>query len=192
VREFKAQRTDLHDEVRPGIPLIDVSTPITRLLNNDPFHLTRHLARQLSITNELIKRNVQEVLGFPKSGLKWVPNVLSAEQKAARVQMSHKLYTNFIFKRQKNFGTVTTGDETWYYWSYAESSMWARSYDDVPTRPLQKIDSKSRCSQYFSEVRNLYSLILYQKARIWILTISATLFWKGSKPAPLLEHKTRP
>jgi hypothetical protein len=29
------------------------------------------------------------------------------------------------------------------------------------------------------------------KARIWILTISATLFWKGPKSAPLLEHEKR-
>jgi hypothetical protein len=44
-REFKAQRTDLHDEVRPGRPLIDVSAQITRLVNDEPFGSTRHLAR---------------------------------------------------------------------------------------------------------------------------------------------------
>jgi hypothetical protein len=55
--------------------------------------------------------------------------------------MSRGLYNNLVFKRQKNFVIIITGDESWYDCSDAES-MWARSRDDVPTRPLQKIDSK--------------------------------------------------
>jgi hypothetical protein len=151
VREFQAQRTDLHDEIRPGRPLIDVSTQIARLLNDEPFSSTCHLARQLAVTKEIVKRNLQEVLGFHKFSLQWVPNVFTAEQNAARVQMSRELYNNLIFERQKNFPTIITGDESWYYWSYAESSMWARSRDDVPTRPLQKIDlRKSMFTIFFS------------------------------------------
>jgi hypothetical protein len=85
VREFKVQRTELHDEIRPGRPLVDVSAQIARLPNDEPFSSTRHLARQLAVTKEVVKRNLQEVLGFHKRILKWVPNVLSAEQMAARV-----------------------------------------------------------------------------------------------------------
>jgi hypothetical protein len=131
--------------------LIDVSAQIARLLNGEPFNLTRHLARQLAVTKEVVIRNLQEVLMFHKFSLKWVPNVLSAEQKAARVQMSRELYNNLIFERQKTFATIITGDESWYYWSYAESWIWARSRDDVPTRPLQKSDSeKSMFTIFFN------------------------------------------
>jgi transposase len=84
VREFNAQRTDLHDEVRPGRPLIDLSAQIVRLLKDEPFSLGRHLARQLGVTNEVVKRNVHRVLQFHKFSLKCVLNVLGAEQKAAR------------------------------------------------------------------------------------------------------------
>jgi transposase len=58
VREFKAQRTDLHDELRPGRLLIDVSAQIARLLNDEPFSSTRHLARQLAFTKEVVKSNL--------------------------------------------------------------------------------------------------------------------------------------
>jgi hypothetical protein len=112
VREFKGQRIDFHDEVRPGSPLIDVSAQIARLLNDEPFSSTPHLARQLAVTKEAVKRNLQEVLGFHKFSLKWVPNVLSAEQKRARVQMSRELYNNLVFERQKNFATIIAGDES--------------------------------------------------------------------------------
>jgi hypothetical protein len=96
----------------------------------------------LAVTTEVVKRDLQEVLEFHKFSLKWVPNVLSAEQTAARVEMLRELYNNIIFGRQKVFPTIITGYESWYYWSYAESSMWERSRDDVPTRRLQKIDSE--------------------------------------------------
>jgi hypothetical protein len=121
--EFKAQRTDLHNEVRPGRPLINVSAHIARLLKDKPLNSTRHLPRELAVTKEVVKRNLQEVLGFHNYSLKWVPNVLSTEQKATKVQISFELDNNLIFERQKNFAAIITGDESWYYWSYAESSM---------------------------------------------------------------------
>jgi hypothetical protein len=91
VREFKTQRTDLHDEVRPGRSFIDIYAQIARLLNDEPFSSTRHLARQLAVTKKVVKGNMQEVLGFHKFSLKWVPNMLSAEQKIARARMSREL-----------------------------------------------------------------------------------------------------
>jgi hypothetical protein len=52
--------------------------------------------------------------------LKRAPNVLSAEQKATRAQMSRELDNNLIFERQKKFATTITEDESWFY---AESSI---------------------------------------------------------------------
>jgi hypothetical protein len=153
VREFTAQRTGLHDEVRPGRPLIDVSTQIAGLMKDEPLSSTRHLARQLAVTKGVAKRNLQEVLRFHKFNLKWVPNALSAEQKAARVQILRGSYNNLLFERQKNFDIIITGDKSQYYWSYTESSMSARSRDDVPTRPLQKNNSKKSMFKLFFQRR---------------------------------------
>jgi hypothetical protein len=114
VRKFKPQRIDFHDEVRPGRALIDVSAQIARPLNDEPFSSTRHLAGYLAVTKDVVNRNLQEILRFHKFNLKWVPNVLSAEHKAARAQVLRELYNNLIFKRQKNFATIITGDESWY------------------------------------------------------------------------------
>jgi hypothetical protein len=56
VHEFKAQRTDLHDEVRPGIPLIEISARIAG--RNVPFNSRLHtppnsLNRQVSKAHKL-------------------------------------------------------------------------------------------------------------------------------------------
>jgi hypothetical protein len=128
---------------------------------------------------------------FHKFSLKWVPNVLSAEQKAAIVQMSREVYNNLIFERQKNSAKIITGDESGIIGlirnrrcGHDHAMMFQQAH-------FRKLIRKSRCSQYFSAARNLHSLNLYQNARIWILTIFATLFWKGSKPAPLLKPERR-
>jgi hypothetical protein len=64
----------------------------------------------------------------------------------------HARYITISFSNdRKIFVTIITGKESWYFWSYAESSMWARLRNDVPTRPLQKIDStKSMFTIFFS------------------------------------------
>jgi hypothetical protein len=54
--------------------------------------------------------------------------------------------------------------------------MWTRSRDDVSTRPLQKIGSKKSIFTIFFSGEKLAFLDSLPKARIWILTISATLF----------------
>jgi hypothetical protein len=81
-REFKAQRTDLHNEVWPGRPLIEVSTQIARLLNNESFSSTCHLARQLVVTKEVVKGNLRKSWGSTNlvwSG-RWTSSVRNKRQ----------------------------------------------------------------------------------------------------------------
>jgi hypothetical protein len=191
VREFKAQRTHLHDEVRPGRPLIDVSAHVVRLLNNKPFSLTRHLAQQLAVTKEVAKRNLQEVLGFHKFGLKWVPNVLSTEQKTAGVQMPRELHNNVIFEWQKLLLQSSPETRIGVIGLMRNRRCGHDHAIMFQQGNFRKLIPRNRHSQYFSAERNLHSFILYQNTRIWILTICATLFWKGKTPLPLLKHKKR-
>jgi hypothetical protein len=65
VREFKEQRTDLHDGAQPGRPLIDVSAQIPLLLKDEPFSSTRHLARQLANTRAVVKKICRKSWDFP-------------------------------------------------------------------------------------------------------------------------------
>jgi hypothetical protein len=160
VREFKAQRTDLHDEVRPGIPFIDVSAEIAQLLNNESFQLTCHLAPQFAVTKEVIKRNLHEVLGLHKFSLNWAPNVPSAEHKAARVEMSRELYNNLIFERQKNFVTIITEASVGIIGLMRNHRCGHDHAMMFQQGNFRKLVRKSRCSHYFSAARNLHFLIL--------------------------------
>jgi hypothetical protein len=41
-----------------------------------------------------------------------------------------------------DFTNIISADESWYYWSYDDSSSWSTSRALMPTRALTKIDSK--------------------------------------------------
>jgi hypothetical protein len=191
VHEFRAQRTDLQDEIRSERPLIDISAHIARPLNDKPFSSILHFGRQLAGTKEVVNRNLQEILGFHKCSLKWVPNVLSAEQKAARGKMSRELHNNLIFERQKILAQSSPGTGVGINGLVRNHRCWHDYAMMFQQGQFRKLIRKSRCWQYFPAARRFHSLILCQKARIWILPISATLSWKGSKPAPFLEREKR-
>jgi hypothetical protein len=141
----------------------------------------------LAVIKEVVKRNLQEVVGFHKFSLKWVLNVLSAEQKAARIHMSRGLYNNLIFARQKNPATIIT--ESWYYWSYTESSVWAQSRGDVRIRRLQKIDSKKSLFTKFFNGEKFAFLDSLPKGQNMDSYYFCNNVWKGSKPVPLLKQE---
>jgi hypothetical protein len=109
VREFTPQGTDLLSAARPGRPFTDVSTQIAWLLNDESFSSTRYLVSQLTTSKIVVKMNIQEIMGFHKFNLKWVPNVLSDDQKAARVAVSHELENNLLSERRNNFFTIIRG-----------------------------------------------------------------------------------
>jgi hypothetical protein len=100
VHEFTAQGVGLRDTARP---FTNVSAQIVWLLNDESFCLTRYLVSQLATTMRAVKKNVQEVMGFHIFSLKLAPNVLSADQKAARVVILHELENNLLSERRHNF-----------------------------------------------------------------------------------------
>jgi hypothetical protein len=85
VHEFKAQRTELHDEVRPRRPLIDVSAQIARLLNEEPFCSTRHLWGNRMCEAESSRRDILSRDEGSKSVSRRVAGGGSAAQKNARL-----------------------------------------------------------------------------------------------------------
>jgi histone-lysine N-methyltransferase SETMAR len=112
------------------------------VLSEQPFSSTKYIAAQLHVSRAVVKRTLVKVLGMKKYSLRWVPHDLSEHQKAQRVIDSQSLLEALMEDAENNFVNIVTGDESWYYWSYAHTSQWSPSRDNVPTRTQQKIDSK--------------------------------------------------
>jgi hypothetical protein len=142
VREHDDGRRDPPDSAKAGRPPSDISEAVAKVLNEEPFSSTKHIAAQLRTSRELVKRTLIDVLGMKKFSLRWVPHTLTGAQKRDRVADSRRLLTALRADAANGFVNIITADESWYYWSYSHSSQWSTSRDLVPTRPIKKIDSK--------------------------------------------------
>jgi histone-lysine N-methyltransferase SETMAR len=125
---------------------------VVYILREQPFSSTKYIAAQLRTSRDLVKKTVVEVLRIKRFNLRWVPRELTVAQKRQRVADSRRLLQTLIADTPKEFTNIITADESWYYWFCPPTFQWRTSRDLVPTRPLQKIDSrKSMFALIFSD-----------------------------------------
>jgi hypothetical protein len=89
-----------------------------------------------------VKWTLISVLGTQKFSLRWIPYGLTESQKAQRVEDSRILPKALKARAKNNFVNIITEDESWFYWSCEHESQWRTSRATVPTRTLQKINTK--------------------------------------------------
>jgi hypothetical protein len=118
----------------------------------------------LTMTKEAVKRNLQEVMKFQKFSLKWVQNVLSTDQKAARVAMSRELSNNLLFKRRNNFFALSLYETRVGIIDLIRDFL-CECYHEMMFQQNQfrKLIRKCPYSRYFSPRIDLCFLILCQK-----------------------------
>jgi hypothetical protein len=90
----------------------------------------------------MVKKTLVKVSGMKRISLRWVPHELTVAEKHKRVADSWILLQTRIADAPNEFTNIITADESWHHWFYQHSSEWSTSRDLVPTRTLQKIDSK--------------------------------------------------
>jgi hypothetical protein len=78
-------------------------------LKNFPFASARVRAGDLSVDRATIKSILDRELGLRRSTRRWIPHILSAEQKLRRVTESQSLLTILANLTEKNFQGIITG-----------------------------------------------------------------------------------
>ncbi|KAI6656057.1 hypothetical protein LOD99_1791 [Oopsacas minuta] len=78
-----------------------------------------------------------------KGTARWVPKLLSKEQKRERVRVSKELLSRY--KAEEDFlDRIVTGDETWFHYyeseSKTQSKQWKRCDELVPIKTIAAID----------------------------------------------------
>ena len=141
-RKFKNGDFSCLDEERTGRPPSDLIHPISKILRKQPFISARLIAKQLSVTPNTVLKVLSEDMGLRRFTRKWVPHDLTEEQKLKRVDMSKSILKILEKAEKKNFINIMTGDESWFYFNYQSSHMYAASRDEVPTSTQKKIDSE--------------------------------------------------
>lgn len=150
--EFKRGRHSLEDDHRSGRPADAVTPANIRLvaeLIKEKRNLTfNEIQQALGIGASAVNSILHDHLGVRKVASRWIPHLLSDDQKKARVDWCKFMMKKFDNGRSSLLWNVVTGDETWIY-SYdpatkQQSTVWMFE-DEVP--PTKVVRSKSTSKQ---------------------------------------------
>ena len=123
--DFKRGRTNTEDAERPGRST-EVATPenskkILKIILSDRKVKLQEIADILKISKSTVFKVVHENLSMKKLYSKWVPRLLTAEQKENRIHVSERCLKLFTRNKKDFLSRYMTMNETWIHQFTPES-----------------------------------------------------------------------
>lgn len=140
--EFKRGRVSTEDEPRPGRPS-DVTTgenieAVLDTIMQDRRVTIRYIAATHHISKTSVERIIHEHLHMNKVSARWVPRMLSEDQKRKRVMVSQQLLGEYRADPESFLAHVVTQDETWVHHfdpeTKSQSMQWKHSTSPTPKK----------------------------------------------------------
>lgn len=120
VAKFKTGQQQVKDATRPGRPATTTTKSniekIRNMLNKDARYTVRDLARLTNLSLARVHGILKKHLQLRKINARWIPHLLTDEQKRTRVANAKKLLKMYPKYNKKAFDNFVTGDETWVYY----------------------------------------------------------------------------
>jgi histone-lysine N-methyltransferase SETMAR len=160
--EFKRGRATLEDGPRPGRPCDAVTVEnvnrVRDLVNQDRRITYCQLQEAMHLSSSTINSILHEKLGLRKLAARWVPHLLTLEQKERRLDFCRFMLGKFDGGSSKSVSYIVTGDETWIYQydpeTKQQSTVWVFDDEDPPTKVVRSQVRASKCWQFSSVVRD--------------------------------------
>ena len=145
LKKFKRGRSSLSDAPSSGRPKtavtqINIDT-VQKLIEEDPHVTYREFQASLGIGMSQIQKILHDELWVRKLISRWIPRLLTNEQKAARVAWCHTTLQRFNGGSSNAVYNIVSGDESWIY-SYEpdskrQSTVWVFQDEAKPTRIIR-------------------------------------------------------
>lgn len=140
--EFRRGRTSVFDEPRPGGPKTatteETVDKIHDLVLADRRVKVRELAEMAGISTERVSHILHEILGMRKLSARWVPRLLTPENKRNRETTSKTCLALFNRNPEEFLRRFVTVDETWIHWYTPEtkeqSKQWVLPGERAPKK----------------------------------------------------------
>lgn len=140
--EFKRGRTSVFDEDRPGRPADVVTEEVVQKVKNimvtDRRTKVRELAEAVGVSYGTAINIIHDKLNMKKVSARWVPRLLTDENKRLRLSISKESLGLFERNPQEFFRRVVTVDETWIHYYTPEtkrqSKQWIFSNESAPKK----------------------------------------------------------
>lgn len=141
--EFRRGRTSIFDEDRPGRPKEATTQEIVEKIHDivldDPKVKVRELAEAVGISTGSVVSILHNDLGMRKLTARWVPRLLTIDQKRERVRTSQHCLDMFKRNPADFLRRIVTIDETWIHHYTPESKesakQWVGPGGSAPKRP---------------------------------------------------------
>ena len=125
----------------------EIVSKIKEIIEGDARFTVRDIARKvgisLSTVNLILKKHLKV---RRKISARWVPHLLTDEQKRQRVKVVKKLLQMFPKYVKKQFANVVTGDETWVHYfepvRKVSNKIWTTKHSKRPIIAKRSLDTK--------------------------------------------------
>ena len=129
-KEFREGRESVEDKKRCGRPASyrnSLVNDVKARIAEDRRFTVRTLASDLDCSKDTVLRILKD-LNMSKVSARWVPRLLTVDQKAHRVTSSSEFLSRYDAEGERFLNRIVTQDETW-LWHYdpetkADSSVW--------------------------------------------------------------------
>lgn len=120
----------------------DFDFRIKDVVDEEPFLSVRQIATLTGIPKSTVFERLTEKLGYISKHLKWVPHLLSEEQKRNRVIIANDLLKIIEKAERQGWKYFVTGDESWFYLCYDYERQWVVSGEEPSIREKKMISSE--------------------------------------------------
>ena len=144
--EFKRGRTSLEDDSREG-RLKSATTPeiikqVHNMLLDDWWMKVHEIAETIGISQERVGYILPEELNTKKLCARWVPQLLTADQKHTHVKISEQCMERFNKNKTDFVHRVITIDETWIHHYTPESKQQSKQWTEAKADKVGSISRK--------------------------------------------------
>lgn len=142
--EFQRGRTSVFDDPRPGAPKTattdDNVTKVHDLVLADRRLKVREIAETVGISKDRVGHIMHEILGMRKLSARWVPRLLTADNKRNHETTSQHCLTLFRSNPKEFLRRLVTVDETWIHWYTPETKEQSKQW----TFPGERAPKKAK------------------------------------------------
>ena len=124
----------------------EIVSKIKETIEGDARFTVRDFARKVGISLSTVHLILKKHLKVRKISARWVPHLLTDEQKRQRVKVAKKLLQMFPKYDKKQFANVVTGDETWVHYfepvRKVSNKIWATKHSKRPIIAKRSLSTK--------------------------------------------------
>ena len=132
----------------------EIVSKIKEIIEGDTRFTVRDIARKVGISLSTVHLILKKHLKVRKISARWVPHLLTDEQKRQRVKVAKKLLQMFPKYDKKQFAIVVTGDETWVHYfepvRKVSNKIWATKHSKRPIIAKRSLSTKKVLHAIFS------------------------------------------